>query len=110
MGRKGIVKAEFDKMRMRQLLLNCLEIWKSCLFSKFRRRLKLKREKFHVLDGTISVDCATDCGLPNTYNDMIQCEMSGCSRWFHYKCVDISRVSGSLLWDCDSSKEKYKSL
>ena len=79
-GKIGIVEAEFDRMRMQHHLLNCLENMEIVPFRELRRRLKLKSGKFHILDKTISVDCATGCGFPITYNDMIQCEMSCCSR------------------------------
>ena len=39
------------------------------------RRLKLKKRTFHILDYTISVACETGCEFPNTYNDMILCEL-----------------------------------
>ena len=71
-GKTGIVEAEFDRMKMRQQLSNCLESMDIMPFPKLRRKLKLKRGKFHVLSYTIFVDCATGCGCPNTYNDMIQ--------------------------------------
>ena len=43
-GRKGILEAEFNLLKMRQHLLTCLENMELVPFPKIRRKLKLKKK------------------------------------------------------------------
>lgn len=103
-GKQGILEAEFDRIRLRPHLLTCLENLDMVPFPKLRKKMKLKKNN-PAIEYTISFDCAASCGYTNAFNDMIQCEQNGCSKWFHYKCVDISQASDSLIWSCDSCKK-----
>ena len=104
-GRKGILEAEFNLLKMRQHLLTCLENMELVPFPKIRRKLKLKKTKVVSRDYSISIDCGASCGYPNSYDDMVQCDSKKCLKWFHYKCADLSKATDSMLWVCDSCKE-----
>ena len=87
----GVLQAEFDLLKMRQHLLTCLENLQILPFPKIRQKLKLsKKTKTICMDYTIYVDCAATCGLPNTFDNMVQCNTNDCSNWYHLKCVDMS--------------------
>ena len=73
-------------------------------FPKIRRKLQLTRKKQTSANYTVSVDCAALCGYPNSYDDMVQCDLKNCSKWFHYKCVGLNAGSDSMLWVCEGCK------
>ena len=73
-GRKGVLLAEFDIMRMRDHLTNCIENMELTPFPKLRRKLKLRKQTEKVLNYSIATDCAALCEFPNSYDDMVQCD------------------------------------
>ena len=85
-GRKGVLQAEFDIMRMRDHLHNCIENMELTPFPKLRRKLKLRKQTEKVLNYSIAADLAALCEFPNSYGDMVQCDTKTCQNWFHY-CV-----------------------
>ena len=85
-GRKGVLQAEFDNMRMRDHLHNCIENMELTPFPKLRRKLKLRKQTEKVLNYSIAADCAALCEFPNSYDNMVQCDTKTCQNWFHY-CV-----------------------
>lgn len=93
-GRKGVLNAEFDVVRMRQHLLTCLENVELVPFPKIRRKLQLTRKKQTSANYTVSVDCAALCGYPNSYDDMVQCDLKNCS----------NAASDSMLLVCEGCK------
>ena len=96
----GVLEAEFDLLKMRQHLLTCLENLQILPFPKTRRKLKLSKKNTKTLgmDYTIYVDCAASCGLPNTFDNMVQRDANDCSNWYHLKCFDMSQASESINW------------
>ena len=98
-GRKGVLLAEFDIMRMRDHLHNCIENMELTPFPKLRRKLKLLKQTEKVLNYSIAADCAALCEFPNSYDDMVQCDTKTCQNWFHYKCAGLNSPTYSLLLD-----------
>ena len=56
--------AEFDIMRMRDHLHNCIENMELTPFPKLRRKLKLRKQTEKVLNYSIAADCAALCEFP----------------------------------------------
>ena len=103
-GRKGVLQAEFDILRMRDHLHNCIENMELTPFPKLRRKLKLRKQTEKVLNYSIAADCAALCEFPNSYDDMVQCDTKTCQNWFHYKCAGLNSPTDSLLWICSKCK------
>ena len=82
-----MLQSEFDIMRMRDHLHNCIENLELTPFPKLRRKLKLLKQTEKVLNYSIAADRAALCEFPNSYNDMVQCDTKTCQNWFHYKCM-----------------------
>ena len=100
-GRKGVLQADFDVVKMRGHLLNCLENVELTPFPKLRKKLKLRKQKEKTFDYSISADCAALCNYPNSYNDMVQCDSESCQKWYHYTCAGLDSPTESLLWVCN---------
>ena len=103
-GRKGVLQAEFDILRMRDHLHNCIENMELTPFPKLRRKLKQRKQTEKVLNYSIAADCAALCEFPNSYDDMVQCDTKTCQNWFHYKCAGLNSPTDSLLWICSKCK------
>ena len=88
-------QSEFDIMRMRDHLHNCIENLELTPFPKLRRKLKLLKQTEKVLNYSIAADCAALCEFPNSYDDMAQCDTKTCQNWFHYKCMIPPNVKKS---------------
>ena len=103
-GRKGVVQAEFDILRMREHLINCFENMEMTPFPKIRKKLKLRKQLEKIGDYSISADCAAQCDYPNSFNDMVQCDSKECQKWFHFKCAGLTSATDSLLWVCSECR------
>ena len=75
---KGVLQAEFDIMRMRDHLHNCIENMELMPFPKLRRKLKLRKQTEKVLKYSITADCAVLCEFPNSYDDHKHLIEGGC--------------------------------
>ena len=71
--------ADFDIMRMRDHLHNCIENMELTPFPKLRRKLKLRNQTEKLLNYSIAADCAPLCEFPNSYDDMVQCDTKNMS-------------------------------
>ena len=100
-GRKGVLHAEFDVVKMRGHLANCMENMELTPFPKVIKRLKLRKQKEKVFNYSISADCAALCDYPNSFNDMVQCDNKTCQKWYHYICAGLDSPTDSLLWVCN---------
>ena len=103
-GKRGVLQAEFDILRMREHLINCFENMEMTPFPKFRTKMKLRKQIEQLGDYSISADCAAKCDFPNSYNDMVQCDSKECQKWFHFKCVGLTSATDSLLWVCSECR------
>ena len=74
---------EFDQAKMRSHLLKCLTNRRLVPFPTLEKR-GFRHNHFPYLD--ITVFCT--CLMPETYDDMIQCE--NCEEWYHMNCVGLS--------------------
>ena len=99
-----MLQAEFDIMRMRDHLHNCIENMELMPFPKLRRKPKLRKQTEKVLNYSIAADCAVLCEFPNSFDDMVQCDIKTCQNWFHYKCSGLNLPTDSLLWNCSKCK------
>ena len=77
-GRKGVLLAEFDIMRMRDHLHNCIENMELTPFPKLRRKLKLRKQTEKVLNYSIAADCAALCEFPNSYEGAVRAQLELC--------------------------------
>ena len=100
-GRKGVLQAEFDVVKMRGHLANCMENMELKPFPKVIKRLKLRKQKEKVFNNSISADCAALCDYPNSFIDMVQCDNKTCQKWYHYICAGLDSPTDSLLWVCN---------
>ena len=103
-GKRGVLQAEFDILRMREHLINCFENMEMTPFPKFRTKMKLRKQIEQLGEYSISADCAAKCDFPNSYNDMVQCDSKECQKWFHFKCVGLTSATDSLLWVCSECR------
>ena len=104
-GRKGVLQAEFDRLKMRDHLLNCLENMELTPFPKLKRKLRLKKQAEQIFNYSISADCAAMCDYPNSFNDMVQCDTKDCQKWYHYTCAGLNSPTDSLLWVCKECRK-----
>ena len=50
---------------------------------------------------TLSSTCT--CGLPDIYDNMVQCENVKCSNWYHYSCVNMDvSPNKDIQWFCNN--------
>ena len=85
---------EFDQEKMRSHLLKCLTNRRLVPFPTLEKR-GFRHNHFPYLD--ITVFCT--CLMPETYDDMIQCE--NCEEWYHMNCVGLSAPpKDSENWYC----------
>ena len=77
-GRKWVLLAEFDIMRMRDHLHNCIENMELTPFPKLRRKLKLRKQTEKVLNYSIAADCAALCEFPNSYGGAVRAQLEPC--------------------------------
>ena len=70
--------AEFDIMRMRDHLHNCIENMELTPFPKLRRKLKLRKQTEKVLNYSIAADCAALCEFPNSYEGAVRSQLEPC--------------------------------
>ena len=83
-GNRVLKDSNFDQMKMRVHLLECLENEEITAFPRSRKASKL-RQRNHELQ-VIQTFCT--CNMPEAYDDMIRCDL--CDDWFHVKCVNLS--------------------
>ena len=74
---------EFVQAKMQSHLLKCLTNRRLVPFPTLEKR-GFRHNHFPYLD--ITVFCT--CLMPETYDDMIQCE--NCEEWYHMNCVGLS--------------------
>ena len=70
--------AEFDIMRMRDHLHNCIENMELTPFPKLRRKLKLRKQTEKVLNYSIAADCAALCEFQNSYEGAVRAQLEPC--------------------------------
>lgn len=91
LGTTRTVKQKFDQKKMRQHLINCLEINLLAPFPKTKGNVLCSLEERMKLN----VYCV--CRLPDIYDkEMILCDV--CSKWFHKRCVAV--IDAHLEWMC----------
>ena len=89
-------KLAFEKGRMRQHLLHCLE---KQLLTPFPpsplSTAQVKRSPKKQL--TINLYCI--CEMPESYDsEMVQCDK--CQKWFHFKCIGLKNTTITDPWFC----------
>ena len=96
-GRKGILEAEFNLLKMRQHLLTCLENMELFPFPKIRRKLKLEKKlSLGIIQYLLTVAHHVDIRILM----MIWCNEipKKCLKWFHYYCAGLSKATDSMLY------------
>ena len=87
---------EFDQLKIRSNHLKCLTEQKFTPFQTFDKQNKKPKKVY-----TKRIDVHSTCLIPDTYEDMVQCET--CHKWFHTKCVGLlSLPNCNDKWSCSS--------
>lgn len=87
----------FNQKAMRQHLKMCLEKGHLSEFPKAASRKKVQFSKPAVV--TEELYCI--CRMPDFYGDrMMACDT--CIKWFHCKCVQVTRRVRKATWNCPS--------
>ena len=81
-----------DNTKMRKHLIDCFDKEELSPFPTICDNQSL--EKCNMKNIFIPLYCT--CGLPESYDDMIQCD--SCDQWYHFKCMNI-KISPEY-WKC----------
>jgi hypothetical protein len=90
---------------MREHLTLCLENGKMYPFPKEEQ--KTRSSAFTGIPRVVKLEkrrCV--CGMPDFIDDIIGCENRKCNRWYHLRCVGISRKRSITGWKWECIKCK----
>ena len=89
----GQTDVQFKKEGLRKHLHDCLE---NNFFEPFPKKRTLK-SKTHISarkTENFHMDC--DCGYPDCFETMVQCDNKMCKKWYHIKysgyCTSVSKI------------------
>ena len=98
------VVVSYLQSEMRKHLISCFQQGELKPFPRARKTARICCRE--IL--SIKTFC---CGLPESYSNMIECEL--CFSWYHYRCVGITKKSDTVSWVCKAcsgsgrKKRKY---
>ena len=85
------VIVSYQQAEMRSHLLSCFEKGELQLFPRAQRSASVCSRQILC----IKTYC---CGLPESYCDMIECEV--CFNWYHFRCVLVKKKADTVTWIC----------
>ena len=90
-------EVEFVQAKMRDHLLNCLELKTFEIFPGKRCQLKKKPQDESKVYST-HIYCY--CRYPETYDkEMVEC--TACKEWYHFSCIGVSKSDVEGNWLCN---------
>ena len=91
-------KLQFDQRAMREHI-KCFEQQKLTAFPQTKDAVEMSKMKHHY----IHLYCK--CLLPEGYDRrMVKCDT--CEKWYHFKCMNLTRKPRSKVWFCSSNCKK----
>lgn len=97
-------KQNFDFSCMRTHLTTCLENEKFEPFPKESSRLR--NVKIDITKNIRTVEISCQCGLPDFLDDMVGCENRKCRKWYHLRCVGVSKGQ-ECSWVCEKCMKEH---
>ena len=91
----------FDEIKLRQHLVNCFERQELTPFPLALPEKNVRRAKQQNI--LIEIHCT--CGCPDTFDDMVACDIDGCDHWFHLSCVNMEDVPQGVRFCTDCAQE-----